>query len=105
MAEHQAARIPGARFWDIDGVCDPATDLPHMLPSAAAFAAAADALGVGNDDTLVLYDGMGLFSSPRAWWTWKVRRSGQGAGGGRRAGQQRQAPARQPRRAAAPPPA
>lgn len=43
-----------------------------MLPSEAAFAAAADALGITNDDTVIMYDGMGLFSSPRAWWTWKV---------------------------------
>ncbi|GBF94260.1 3-mercaptopyruvate sulfurtransferase [Raphidocelis subcapitata] len=72
VADFRAARIPGARFWDIDGVCAPASDLPHMLPSEAAFAAAADALGVANGDTVVLYDGMGAFSSPRAWWTWKV---------------------------------
>lgn len=72
LAEFNAERIPGAQFWDVDGVCDPATDLPHMLPSEAAFAAAADALGVRNGDTVVVYDGMGLFSAPRAWWTWKV---------------------------------
>ncbi|KAI8469581.1 MAG: thiosulfate sulfurtransferase [Monoraphidium minutum] len=72
FTEFKAARIPGARFWDIDGVADAATDLPHMLPSEAAFAAAADALGISNGDTVVVYDGMGLFSAPRAWWTWKV---------------------------------
>jgi hypothetical protein len=73
FAEFKAERIPGARFWDIDGVADAATDLPHMLPPDAAFAAAADALGISNDDTVVVYDCMGLFSAPRAWWTWKVR--------------------------------
>lgn len=70
--EFVSARIPGAQFWDIDGVCDPATDLPHMLPSEAAFAAAADALGISNDDAVVVYDGMGMFAAPRAWWTWRV---------------------------------
>ncbi|WIA35856.1 hypothetical protein OEZ86_004240 [Tetradesmus obliquus] len=70
--EFAAARIPGAQFWDIDGVADPATDLPHMLPSEAAFAAAADALGIGNEDAVVVYDGMGMFAAPRAWWTWRV---------------------------------
>jgi hypothetical protein len=72
VTEFKAGRIPGARFWDIDGVCDHSTDLPHMLPSEAAFGAAADALGISNNDTVVVYDGMGLFASPRAWWTWKV---------------------------------
>lgn len=70
--EFQQSRIPGAQFWDIDGVCDPKTDLPHMLPTEEAFAAAADALGITNDDAVVVYDGMGMFAAPRAWWTWKV---------------------------------
>jgi hypothetical protein len=43
-----------------------------MLPSEEAFAAAADALGITNDDAIVVYDGMGMLSAPRAWWTWRV---------------------------------
>ena len=65
-------RIPGAQFFDLDGICQPDTDLPHMLPTETAFAAAADALGISPTDTVVLYDRQGIFSAPRAWWTWKV---------------------------------
>lgn len=43
-----------------------------MLPSARAFAAAADALGIEKDDTVVVYDRLGAFSAPRAWWMWHV---------------------------------
>jgi thiosulfate/3-mercaptopyruvate sulfurtransferase len=71
-AEFASCRIPSAQFWDIDGVADPATDLPHMLPSEAAFGAAADALGITREDDVVVYDGLGLFAAPRAWWTWRV---------------------------------
>ncbi|GFR49869.1 hypothetical protein Agub_g11971, partial [Astrephomene gubernaculifera] len=74
-ADHRAARIPGARFFDIDGVtADPrvAQGLPHMLPSEQGFAAAMDALGITNDSTVVLYDHLGIFSAPRVWWTFKV---------------------------------
>lgn len=71
-AEYRTSRIPGAQFWDVDGVCDHNTDLPHMLPSEDAFAAAADALGISNEDAVVVYDGLGMFAAPRAWWTWKV---------------------------------
>ncbi len=46
--------------------------LPHMLPSEQQFAAAADALGISNSDQVVIYDHSGIFSAPRAWWTWKV---------------------------------
>ncbi len=48
--EFKASRIPGSRFFDVDKISDPNTDLPHMLPSAAAFAAAADALNISADD-------------------------------------------------------
>ena len=29
-------------------------------------------LGVGNDQTLVIYDGAGLFAAARVWWTFRV---------------------------------
>jgi thiosulfate/3-mercaptopyruvate sulfurtransferase len=31
-----------------------------------------DALGVTAASTVVLYDGLGTFASPRAWWTFRV---------------------------------
>jgi thiosulfate/3-mercaptopyruvate sulfurtransferase len=68
-AEHAQAHIPGAPFFDIDALSDRASDLPHMLPDAQAFAQAMGALGVADDMILVVYDSVGLFSAPRAWWT------------------------------------
>jgi thiosulfate/3-mercaptopyruvate sulfurtransferase len=68
-AEYVAGHVPGAVFFDIDAVSDRSTDLPHMLPNEAAFAAAAGALGLSETDTIVVYDGAGLFSAPRVWWT------------------------------------
>jgi thiosulfate/3-mercaptopyruvate sulfurtransferase len=43
-----------------------------MLPDAAQFARDVGALGIGNDDTIVVYDGAGLGGSPRVWWTFRV---------------------------------
>lgn len=63
---------PGAKFFDVDGISDPSSDLPHMLPSAEQFAAACDTLGVTNEDQVVVYDGAGLFSAARGWWMFKV---------------------------------
>jgi thiosulfate/3-mercaptopyruvate sulfurtransferase len=68
-AEFVASHIPGAVFFDIDLVADRSRALPHMLPDAAAFADAAGALGLAETDTIVVYDGAGLFSAPRVWWT------------------------------------
>jgi thiosulfate/3-mercaptopyruvate sulfurtransferase len=64
--------IPGAVFFDIDAIADPDTDLPHMLPTPEAFAQAAGALGLGREATIVVYDGHGIFSAPRVWWTLRV---------------------------------
>jgi thiosulfate/3-mercaptopyruvate sulfurtransferase len=69
VAEHRSGHIPGAVFFDIDQVADQATDLPHMLPSPEQFAAQMGALGIGESDTIVVYDGHGLLGAPRVWWT------------------------------------
>lgn len=71
-AEYLAGHIPGAVFFDIDAVADHSTDLPHMLPGPADFAKAVSALGISDKDTIVVYDGLGLFSAPRVWWTFRL---------------------------------
>src|SRR3954447_2813168 len=62
-AEFLAAHIPGAVFFDIDAIADQSTDLPHMLPGTKLFSKDVGALGVGRDDTIVVYDGSGLGGS------------------------------------------
>ena len=71
-AEFEAAHIPSAVFFDIDGIADHATDLPHMLPPPEQFASAMRELGIGDDAIVVVYDGAGVFSAPRAWWMLKA---------------------------------
>ncbi|KAK4434688.1 Thiosulfate/3-mercaptopyruvate sulfurtransferase 1, mitochondrial [Sesamum alatum] len=72
LQEYQVAHIPGALFFDVDGISDRTTNLPHMLPSEEAFAAAVSALGIENKDGLVVYDGKGIFSAARVWWMFRV---------------------------------
>jgi len=71
-AEYLAGHIPGAVFFDIDAIADHSTDLPHMLPGATQFSKDVGGLGIGRDDTLVVYDGVGLGGAPRVWWTLRV---------------------------------
>jgi len=68
VREFEEAHIPGAVFFDIDGIADHSTGLPHMLPSPGEFSKAVGALGIGDGETVVVYDGAGMFSAPRAWW-------------------------------------
>jgi len=67
-AEYRSAHIPGAVFFDIDDLSDEKSELPHMLPSPAKFASRMRKLGLGHGHFIVVYDGAGIYSSPRAWW-------------------------------------
>lgn len=70
--EYLAAHIPSAVFFDINKIADNSTDLPHMLPGPDQFGEMVGALGISQDDTIVVYDGMGFFSAPRVWWTFRI---------------------------------
>lgn len=66
-------RIPHARFFDLDGVKDPTSPYPHMLPNKEQFAEAMRTMGIRRDDEVVVYDTeeQGLLSAPRVGWTFK----------------------------------
>jgi thiosulfate/3-mercaptopyruvate sulfurtransferase len=76
-AEYLAGHIPGAVRFDVDAVSDRSSPYPHMLPSKEVFAHAMGNLGIGERDTIVCYDGAGLFASPRVWWTFRLFGAGQ----------------------------
>ena len=72
-AEFVAGHLPGAVRFDLDRVSDPHATLPHMMPSAERFAESMRALGLDDEDTVVVYDGSGVnLSAPRAWWMFRV---------------------------------
>ena len=71
-AEYQAAHIPGARFFDIDEITDSRSNLPHMAPPPEKFVARMRAMGIGDGHQVVVYDGAGLFSAARVWWTFRL---------------------------------
>lgn len=67
-AEYLESHIPGAVFFGIDEIADKTTTLPHMLPSPEQFAHDIGTLGIGETDTIVVYDEAGIGSAPRVWW-------------------------------------
>jgi thiosulfate/3-mercaptopyruvate sulfurtransferase len=70
--EYLAAHIPGAVFFDINKIADTSSNLPHMVPSPEVFSSAMRNLGIGDGQTIVVYDGLGLFSAARVWWTFRI---------------------------------
>lgn len=70
--EFAAKRIPGSIRLNIDAVADQSSGLPHMVPSEAVFASAMDAVPLKPESPVVVYDRIGNFSAPRAYWTFRV---------------------------------
>ncbi len=71
---YAARRIPGAVFFDIDAVCDPTSDLPHMAPGSAVFARWLCDNGLTGSERFIVYDQNRHAASARVWWT--LRRFG-----------------------------
>jgi thiosulfate/3-mercaptopyruvate sulfurtransferase len=66
--DYVRGHIPGAVFFDVDDIAEPGTSLPHMVPPPELFARKIEALGIGDDDRVIVYDTAGLSSAGRAWW-------------------------------------
>lgn len=60
--------IPGARRFDLELFSDPDSDLPHTVPGQARVRRSAEALGIDDAASVVVYDQTGVASAARAWW-------------------------------------
>ena len=66
-------QIKGARIFDIkNDFSDTTNSLPNTVPTAEAFAKAAQKLGINKDSKIVVYDSLGIYTSPRAWWLFTI---------------------------------
>jgi thiosulfate/3-mercaptopyruvate sulfurtransferase len=70
--EYESAHIPRAVFFDIDDLVDERSALPHMLAPAPKFASRMRKLGLGDGNTIVVYDSAGIYSAARAWWMFRA---------------------------------
>lgn len=70
--EYDTAHIPGAIFFDQDQIVDQDSKLPHTLPSPEFFARQVGSMGITAEETVVVYDGPGMFSAPRVWWMFRI---------------------------------
>lgn len=65
--------IPRSRRFDVeDQFCDKTSIQIHALPTFEQFIQGIAQLGIEPDSVVVIYDNQGIYSSPRAWWTFKV---------------------------------
>lgn len=67
--DYNTVHIPGAGFADLlTDLSDPDKTGWVPMPTPERFCAAMGALGVGDESTVVLYDGNGRMWSARVWW-------------------------------------
>jgi len=72
IAQWQQRRIGHAQHFDFDQtICDKNSPYPHTMPSPEQFEHDVRALGINKDSQVVVYDGLGLFASPRVWWMFR----------------------------------
>ena len=68
-AAYEEGHIPGAGFADLkDALSDADSPLEYAVPAPEQFRDAMQALGVGDDTRVVLYDRSGGVWSARVWW-------------------------------------
>ena len=60
--------IPNAIFFDINKFSDPFGKFPHTIPPKNLFEKLCSEIGIKNSDHIIVYDSLGIFSSPRVWW-------------------------------------
>ena len=67
------SQITGARYFDLkNNFSDKGSDLPNTLPNAAQFELESQKLGINHNSVIVVYDNLGIYSSPRVWWMFKT---------------------------------
>ena len=65
--------IPNSRYFDLKvNFSDVDAAFPNTLPTVAHFEAECQKLGINTDSKIVVFDNLGVYSSPRVWWMFKA---------------------------------
>tara|TARA_B100000795_G_scaffold269877_1_gene260855 strand:- start:248 stop:1096 length:849 start_codon:yes stop_codon:yes gene_type:complete len=66
-------QIKGAVFFDIKNVfSDKKAAFPNTILSSIDFEIKARDIGISKDSIIVVYDSLGIYSSPRVWWMFQL---------------------------------
>lgn len=73
LEQNPDLQIKEARLFDIkNNFSDTQNPLPNTFPSTEQFTAESQKLGINKNSIVVIYDSLGIYSSPRAWWMFKT---------------------------------
>ena len=66
-------KIKGSQFFDLKGsFSDPNGLFPNSFPSEEQFENGCKSLGINKSSCIVVYDNLGIYTSPRVWWMFKA---------------------------------
>ncbi|XOV93212.1 MAG: sulfurtransferase [Bacteroidota bacterium] len=72
-SEFHSMTIPGARLIDLEkDFSDTSSSLPHVLPSPEQFETESRKLGINTNSKIIVFDNLGIYTSPRFWWMFKT---------------------------------
>ncbi|NRA12416.1 MAG: sulfurtransferase [Crocinitomicaceae bacterium] len=72
-SEFENQKIKGARFFDLKGAfSNPNSLFPNTFPSQEQFEIGCRKLGINKSSRIVVYDNLGIYTSPRVWWMFKA---------------------------------
>lgn len=73
VPEFPNIQIKNARHFDMENTFfDSKSNLPNMIPSPEVFQAECQKLGIQKNSIIIIYDNLGIYTSPRAWWMFKA---------------------------------
>lgn len=71
--EVQKKQIKGARFFDIKNTfSDINAPFPNTILSPKEFERKTQIIGINDNSCIVVYDDLGIYSSPRVWWMFQL---------------------------------
>ncbi len=72
-SKHSGEYIPNARIVNIqENFIEKNSNFPNTIPSPSQFEVECRLLGINSDSEIVIYDNLGIYSSPRIWWLFKT---------------------------------
>lgn len=70
--QHDGLQIKGAIPFDMEKIfVEAGHDIPNMMPSEKVFTEECQKLGIHKNSVIIVYDNLGIYTSPRAWWMFK----------------------------------
>jgi thiosulfate/3-mercaptopyruvate sulfurtransferase len=71
--EYEGQQIPNSRSVDLkESFSDKEGLFPNTVPSAEYFEKECRKLGINKTSKVVIYDNLGIYTSPRVWWLFKI---------------------------------